>query len=70
MWEQEGALRDVRVPAHVPQSNTRVAQTREKIFPTPKKVPSTVLILKLAISSIFLPRGGGKKGEDLTGAPR
>lgn len=57
-WEQEGALRDVRVPAHVLQRDTRAAQTREPNFPTPKIPLERCFPLQLAMNSISLPRVG------------
>lgn len=57
-WEQEGALWDVQVPSHVLQRNTRAAQTREQIFPTPKKPLLQCFHLKLTVNSISWPALG------------
>lgn len=62
-WEQEGALQDVRVPAHVLQRNTKAAQTRD-FFPTPpKKTLAWYFLLKLDMNSISLLRDGVREGR-------
>lgn len=65
-WEQEGALWDVQVPSHVLQRNTRAAQTREQIFPTPKKAPIVVFSFETRSKFNFLASIRDKMGEDLS----
>lgn len=44
----------------------RLPRQGSRFFPTPKKPLAWCFHLKLAVNSISLPRGGGKRGEDLS----
>lgn len=64
MWEQEGALRDVQVSAHILQRETKTTQTCKQIFPTPQNPLRGVFIWNSSwISISFHFQEVGMRGE-------